>query len=1205
MAPYYKSRLGYVIGALTLSLCLFALSLGYWLANPADAAYPVFSGERTIGNRGAVVYGGEGIAEDSKGDIFIGNTSGTNTHITKTDADGNFIKHIGKPGRENGTFSSTTTLHLTVDSEDNLWVSDSGNHTLQKFDNDGNFILRIGNFNTPSTADGGFRSPRGIDTDTNNNIYVADHTNNRIQKFDKDGNFLMKIGGTSAGSGNTAFRQPTQIAIDDSGNIYVGDSGNNRIQKLTSGGTYIATLSQGPSGLLCPQHPVMQSINGMDFDQSGDLLISTAGTATCVHSFIYRFVNDSHTQTIPHGLDGRSVSDFTISSDGSLLVRARFSIEQAAIYRLATDGTVIDSFGSGLEPGDLRGGPRSMAEDSDGNLFVVNSVLSKVDKFGPDGTHLASTQTIPNHGPGFYATTVDDVAVDSEGIVYVSLRATSSGGQTIYKFANDGSTIGTLNLTGGAEDYGPWGVQDMEFDSDDNLYVHRRGGSRIIDIFNSQTGQHIGEIGIRDGSTFGEYAPTRTANFDIFNDDIYMLEPGSQSHNPNQVRVFSRDNQPLRTVRLVTDGAGTGFKTSTNFDLNMDSFGNFYVYGSSTPLDQRITVFSHQGEYLQSIPGTYNFYPYGANNTFTSREFDFYVSKLSNEIMTNGDFDYIKIIPVSHLVYDPSQPLNLTVTSPTSSQLQINWNPPTSDGGDPITKYDVAVKSSSTDDWINVASVDAETTSYTAHVTKGNYDVLVTATTRAGTSPPATVMGTSADALYTLESMTSIEGLEGTSGFSDIGFDDEDNMYAVTGEANEIRKYNKSGDLLYTATNDDACALLHITVGNDRIYAYDWWCGGIYAYDTSGNFIETIDVSESPSGNISTPMDIAIEDSGTILVVDAWYRVLRFSSDWDFIEHFAPEIDSPTAITVDESGNIFIANDGNSSTHGIYKYSSTGEQLAYFGAPVNGSQQFYSIQGGLIIDSQGNIVANDVDDNRILIFGSDGTPLDIYGLGYDDTDANYLTFADGVGIAMASDGKLYVGDNWTTNPTYRVFTPTFDSDDGGNPTDPDPITNPPTAPTNLEPIVSSPEQITITWDPPSDDGGSPITGYQIRYRLVGQSDWHSTTTRPTSRTVTLDDLAVGDYEVQIIATNANGDGPAAELNFSVEADGEIEPGEPTYPDESDGDENSGDNNGGATGDDSGGLPDTGVNLVAIGLLATVLIGGGAAVIIRQRKLAGR
>ena len=79
------------------------------------------------------------------------------------------------------------------------------------------------------------------------NIYVVDYLNNRIQKFDANGNFLLKWG--SEGTNDSQFDRPEAIAVDASGDVYVVDSNNHRIQKFDATGNFLLKWgSQGTGG---------------------------------------------------------------------------------------------------------------------------------------------------------------------------------------------------------------------------------------------------------------------------------------------------------------------------------------------------------------------------------------------------------------------------------------------------------------------------------------------------------------------------------------------------------------------------------------------------------------------------------------------------------------------------------------------------------------------------------------------------------------------------------------------------------------------------------------------------------------------------------------------------------------------------------------------------------------------------------------------
>jgi len=89
------------------------------------------------------------------------------------------------------------------------------------------FITKWG---SKGKGDGQFFFPRAVALDSSDNVYVADTFNHRIQKFDSDGTFITKWG--SRGEGDGQFTHPQGEAVDSSGNVYVADGSNNRIQKF-------------------------------------------------------------------------------------------------------------------------------------------------------------------------------------------------------------------------------------------------------------------------------------------------------------------------------------------------------------------------------------------------------------------------------------------------------------------------------------------------------------------------------------------------------------------------------------------------------------------------------------------------------------------------------------------------------------------------------------------------------------------------------------------------------------------------------------------------------------------------------------------------------------------------------------------------------------------------------------------------------------
>ena len=152
--------------------------------------------------------------------------------IQAFDKNGTFLFAWGKLGNDDGQFH--VPYGIDVDIEGNVWVVDRANDRVQKFDSRGKFILKFGNKDAkPSDEPGKFDNPRHVAVDKDlKYLYVVDSKNNRIQKFDVNGTFIEVIG--KLGNKRGEYNLPTTIEIDSKGNFIVNERGNERIQKFDS-----------------------------------------------------------------------------------------------------------------------------------------------------------------------------------------------------------------------------------------------------------------------------------------------------------------------------------------------------------------------------------------------------------------------------------------------------------------------------------------------------------------------------------------------------------------------------------------------------------------------------------------------------------------------------------------------------------------------------------------------------------------------------------------------------------------------------------------------------------------------------------------------------------------------------------------------------------------------------------------------------------
>ena len=132
--------------------------------------------------------------------------------------------------------------------------------------------------------------------------------------------------------------------------------------------------------------------------------------------------------------------------------------------------------------------------------------------------------------------------------------------------------------------------------------------------------------------------------------------------------------------------------------------------------------------------------------------------------------------------------------------------------------------------------------------------------------------------------------------------------------------------------------------------------------------------------------------------------------------------------------------------------------------------------------------------------------------------------------------------NHEDTPSYSLTLSVRDGkDDGGNPdskTDTSVTVNvtvvdveePPGTPTDLSALPNSERPATaldLLWTPPGSSGIPPITGYDVQYRLQGETDWidHVFDSVGTTTNTTISDLESNTtYQVQVRAVNDEGEG---------------------------------------------------------------------------------
>jgi tripartite motif-containing protein 71 len=149
-----------------------------------------------------------------------------------------FVIKWGTEGSGDGQFNYPEGI--AVDSTGRIYVTDNGNHRIQKFLLPNAcppssiqivpgvcLVKKWGEF---GSGNGQFKWPFGIATDSSGRVYIADPGNNRIQMFKGNGAFIRAWG--TPGSGNGQFGEPRDVSVDEFGRVYVDDMDNHRVQRF-------------------------------------------------------------------------------------------------------------------------------------------------------------------------------------------------------------------------------------------------------------------------------------------------------------------------------------------------------------------------------------------------------------------------------------------------------------------------------------------------------------------------------------------------------------------------------------------------------------------------------------------------------------------------------------------------------------------------------------------------------------------------------------------------------------------------------------------------------------------------------------------------------------------------------------------------------------------------------------------------------------
>jgi len=126
---------------------------------------------------------------------------------------------------------------ITVDAQNDVWLTDVGLQQVFKFSHDGRRLLALGEPRVGKWDATHFNQPTDIAIRADGSFYVSDgYVNSRVAYFDPNGKFLHEWGKKGAGPGE--FSNPHGLAFGPGGDVFVADRENSRIQVFDRHGVF-------------------------------------------------------------------------------------------------------------------------------------------------------------------------------------------------------------------------------------------------------------------------------------------------------------------------------------------------------------------------------------------------------------------------------------------------------------------------------------------------------------------------------------------------------------------------------------------------------------------------------------------------------------------------------------------------------------------------------------------------------------------------------------------------------------------------------------------------------------------------------------------------------------------------------------------------------------------------------------------------------
>jgi len=172
---------------------------------------------------------------DPRGDVFV---TDVGTHRLVRCGPNDSVSNIGGYGWSSSAFDQP--LDVAAPNAIDVYVADYGNHRIQRFDRNLNFISSL-SLRDSDDPDERFGYPKSVAVDRFGALFIVDGENTRIVKVNTTNSFDRTFGGITSGWGRLV--KPVRVRVSDDDIVYVQDG--NAIVAFDLFGNYIRKVGEG------------------------------------------------------------------------------------------------------------------------------------------------------------------------------------------------------------------------------------------------------------------------------------------------------------------------------------------------------------------------------------------------------------------------------------------------------------------------------------------------------------------------------------------------------------------------------------------------------------------------------------------------------------------------------------------------------------------------------------------------------------------------------------------------------------------------------------------------------------------------------------------------------------------------------------------------------------------------------------------------